>query len=117
MSDTVYLTAEQAAHKLGKSSAWVRHLCANGRVQGATKHGNSWMIPDPPVLLGRVRQGNLTATEAANLMGLSRQRVIELCKIGGIEGAAMQNGIWSIPYPIKRIERKNGRPKQEVVAA
>ncbi len=40
-----FITAEVAAEKWGISKRRVQMLCANGRVDGAFKHGGVWAIP------------------------------------------------------------------------
>ena len=45
--DVVNLTARHAAAELGVSERRVRQLAREGRVQGAVKHGNEWLIPSP----------------------------------------------------------------------
>ena len=41
-----YISASDAAKKWGVSERSVRNYCAEGRVEGATLVGKSWMIPD-----------------------------------------------------------------------
>ena len=110
MAETRWLTAKQAAEKLDVSSAWVRYLCQQGRMKGAEMLGVAgWMIPDPPVLLGK--RGDVdcvSAPEAARIMGISRQRVFDLCMEGKIKGAAKKGRFWEIPYPINRISHRPG---------
>lgn len=45
--DVVNLTARRAAQELGVSERRVRQLARDGRVRGAVKHGNEWLIPSP----------------------------------------------------------------------
>ncbi|MCY3656526.1 MAG: hypothetical protein OXG95_07935 [Chloroflexi bacterium] len=45
--DVVNLTARRAALELGVSERRVRQLARDGRVRGAVKHGNEWLIPSP----------------------------------------------------------------------
>ena len=45
--DVVNLTARLAAAELGVSERRVRQLAREGRVNGAVKHGNEWLIPSP----------------------------------------------------------------------
>ena len=117
MAEDILLTAKQTAEKLDVSPARVRDLCQRGRVRGAKKLGMAWMIPDPPVLLGKM--GNLggsdyvTAPEAARIMGISRQRLSDLCTEGKIKGAIQKGRYWSIPFPIERLQGRNGRPPRD----
>lgn len=123
MDETRWLTAKQAALKLGVSSTRVRDLCQQGRVKGAEMLGAAvgWMIPDPPVVVGKsgeLRGSYVTVPEAAHIMGISRQRLSVLCIEGKIKGATQRDGYyWSIPFPIERLRRPPGRrPKQAPVA-
>lgn len=40
-----YITPKEAAIRAGVTQAWIRALCAQGRIEGAKKWGRSWMIP------------------------------------------------------------------------
>ena len=40
-----YLTVKEAGEKWGITSRMVALYCADGRVEGATKKGNLWLIP------------------------------------------------------------------------
>lgn len=40
-----YMGIEEASQKWGLSKRFVQHLCAEGRVEGATRLGRAWMIP------------------------------------------------------------------------
>ena len=40
-----YMTATEAAEKWDISTRRVHTLCAEGRIEGVTRHGNSWAIP------------------------------------------------------------------------
>lgn len=40
-----YLSIREIAEKWGVSSRWVQVLCADGRIDGATRIGNMWVIP------------------------------------------------------------------------
>lgn len=42
-----YLSATEAAAKLGLSRARIKLLCAQERIKGACKAGNVWIIPLP----------------------------------------------------------------------
>ena len=110
-----WLTAREAAEKLGVHWSWVRHLCQNDRIKGATKLGKSWMIPDPPVVLNRFKGNLVTTPEAGRQLGITRQRVVELCRLGLIVGANRDSGTWAIPTPVKRLPAK--RSKKEPIAA
>ena len=53
-----YITANEAAKIIKKTSDYVRKLCANGEIEGAIKFGSAWIIPReaiekfPPKLRG-----------------------------------------------------------------
>ena len=111
-----WLTAEQAAKVLGLSAAGVRYLCNQGRLRGAKKLGWAWMIPSPPEKLRRVGKNEVTTSEAAELLGLTRSQVTLLCKTGDLKGAKFRDGRWAIPSPIERTRHKPGRPKRPVPA-
>ena len=57
-----YIGIEEAAKNWGLSKRFVQVLCANGRIEGATRLGRAWMIPrdavKPPD--GRTRAGRAT---------------------------------------------------------
>ena len=40
-----YLSIRETAEKWGVSSRWVQVLCADGRIEGAARIGNMWVIP------------------------------------------------------------------------
>lgn len=40
-----YISARDAADKWGITSRMVRCHCANGRISGAQKIGNTWVVP------------------------------------------------------------------------
>lgn len=42
----MYMTVKQAAEKWGISDRRVRILCSEGKIQGVTRKGRSWMIPE-----------------------------------------------------------------------
>ena len=115
MADTRWVSAKQAAEKLGLSSARVRDLCQQGRVKGAQNLGEAWMIPDPPVLRKIGDHDYVTAPEAARILGISRQRLFQLCMEGKIKGATQKDGYhWSIPFPIQRLRGPPGpRPRSQ----
>ena len=99
-----FVTPCEAAAELGISAASVREMCKRGRVAGACKKGGVWAIPTPVRIGGAVAEGFATSQEAADIMGVSRKRVIQLCVKGGLEGAVKQGNRWAIPLPIKRID-------------
>ena len=54
LKEGAWLTAPQAAARLDfAGTERVRVLCRQGRIVGAQKCGNVWLIPDPPVILPR----------------------------------------------------------------
>jgi hypothetical protein len=40
-----YLTVKEAGEKWGVSARWVTYYCVDGRIPGAEKKGNLWLIP------------------------------------------------------------------------
>lgn len=41
-----YLSIRETAEKWGLSVRWVQTLCSTGRIEGVTRIGNMWVIPD-----------------------------------------------------------------------
>lgn len=41
-----YLTVKEAGSKWGITSRMVNTYCVNGRIEGAVKKGNLWLIPE-----------------------------------------------------------------------
>lgn len=52
-----YLTAEKMAINWGVSIRRVQILCREGRITGATKHGNVWFIPEDATKPSPVKPG------------------------------------------------------------
>ena len=53
----VYVTATEYAELHGKGCAIVKRLCADGRIEGAIKKSNGWLIPeDAPYPERKVRE-------------------------------------------------------------
>ena len=44
-----YISAKAAAERWNVSSRWVTLLCADGKIKGAKKYKNRWMIPDATI--------------------------------------------------------------------
>ena len=63
--DVKNVTVEEAARRLGLSVRRVRRLCAEGRVEGATRLGRDWIIPTPV----QVSPGSRGPKGAARLAG------------------------------------------------
>lgn len=40
-----YLTMKEASQKWGVSSRMVTYYCANGKIEGAIKKGDIWLVP------------------------------------------------------------------------
>lgn len=51
MNETVFETAQEAAERLGVTVRAIQKWAANGRIQGATRHGKAWLIPKDAKLL------------------------------------------------------------------
>jgi hypothetical protein len=45
-------STQDAANMLGVSGVRMRQLCQQGRVAGAERVGNTWVIPLPPQIMG-----------------------------------------------------------------
>ncbi len=43
---TGYMTLKETSEKWGLSTRRINTLCVEGRIQGATKLGNMWIIPE-----------------------------------------------------------------------
>lgn len=111
---TKMLTADEAAEEVGVQSRTIRHWCQNGQVEGAQKFGGAWMIPSPVTVKQFAEDGFLSTEEAAKIMGITRQRLMQLCYAGAIVGAEKRGRLWAIPFPIRRIKKKPGRkPKRK----
>lgn len=41
-----YMTLKETAEKWGIGDSWINTLCLEGRIDGASKVGNVWVIPD-----------------------------------------------------------------------
>jgi len=47
IGDTVYLSVTEAGERMGCTGAWVRHLCREGKLEGALRHGaRIWLVPE-----------------------------------------------------------------------
>lgn len=40
-----FISVKEVSIKWNKSERWVQKLCAEGRIDGVQRFGNSWMIP------------------------------------------------------------------------
>jgi hypothetical protein len=40
-----YVSAQELADKWGVTRRWIQNLCIQGRIEGANKIGNMWLIP------------------------------------------------------------------------
>ena len=95
-----------------RADAWAREAALPERThQGGTKVRERLGDPVSPVkVVERVPDGiRTTPTEAAEELGLTLGRVLQLCEAGSIVGAEKVGHRWRIPYPIKRIPRRSGR--------
>ena len=55
-----YITAEKMAERWNVSLRQVQLLCKNGKIDGATKFGNTWAIPEnaaKPTRTGALKPG------------------------------------------------------------
>ena len=55
-----FITAKEAAEKWGVSTRSVQALCAEGKIEGATKMARVWIIPDSAEYPkdSRIKNGN-----------------------------------------------------------
>jgi len=110
-----YVSVPEAARELEVSATHVRTLCQQGRIVGAHKVGKVWVMPSPVQVLSVVEkaggaQGDLNASQAAAELGVSRMRMVQLCRLGRIAGARKVGKVWVIPTPVTRIPGRPGRP-------
>lgn len=54
-----YLTVKEAGEKWGITGRMVTHYCVAGRIPGAIKKGNLWLVPDDAEkpIDGRTKEG------------------------------------------------------------
>lgn len=62
-----YLTCIEAAEKLGISTRRIQQLCNKGQIDGAVKHGRSWMIP-----------ADLTGEAVSNKIGIKPRKPLPI---------------------------------------
>jgi len=61
-----YITAEEIAVKWNVSLRQVQLLCKNGKIEGASKFGNTWAIPknvEKPTRTGKLKPGRKPNTK------------------------------------------------------
>lgn len=65
-------TSKEIAAKWGIAERTVLNFCKNGKIEGAYKEGNKWMIPDDAVkpVDGRIKTGNYIKSNQKNLKSL-----------------------------------------------
>ncbi len=66
-----YLSIKEAAEKWGISPRRVQVLCSTGRIEGATRIGNIWAIPDDVTKPkdARIKSGKyISASKRTNCM-------------------------------------------------
>ena len=57
-----YMTSKEAAEYLKRADGTIRKQCRAGKFHGATKAGNTWIIPElsvkryPPNIINRTRE-------------------------------------------------------------
>lgn len=44
-----FMTSKEAAQSLNRSDSMIRKLCKSGKLSGAVKVGNTWLIPQKSV--------------------------------------------------------------------
>lgn len=113
-----YISAAEFAKKFNFTETWVWRLLREGRIPGAIKVVDRWLIPADavsPVYKERVRAvvspaGYETATKTAARWGVSSGLVRKFCNQGRIPGAVCQASRWLIPADaVKPAERERGR--------
>lgn len=97
------VSLEEAAKELGVGQQRLWKLCTLNHIQGARLVLGRWAIPFPVVRLDVRPDGCLDLEEAAKELGVTRQRVWELCQLGRIQGARVILGKWAIPSPVVRV--------------
>ena len=97
------VSLEEAAKELGVGQQRLWKLCTLNHIQGARLVLGRWAIPSPVVRLDVRPDGCLDLEEAAKELGVTRQRVWELCQLGRIQGARVILGKWAIPSPVVRV--------------
>ena len=60
-----YINIDEASKRWGLSKRFVQIMCADGRIDGATRFGRAWMIPKDAIrpIDGRSKQGRAQANE------------------------------------------------------
>ena len=67
-----YITAEEAASKLGVTARRVQQLCSSGKVEGAKIEANSWILPEECLTQISIRKKSSKGTEKKPLpIGIS----------------------------------------------
>ena len=98
------VTTGQAGKELGVRRRRVWELCTLGLIQGARLVAGRWAIPSPVVRVDRPSPDRYVGLEeAAKELGVTRQRVWELCQLGRIQGAHLIIERWAIPSPVVRL--------------
>jgi hypothetical protein len=62
--DMEYLTVKEAGVKWGISARRVTYYCVDGRIDGAEKKGNLWLIPDNAIKPADMRRKTNSNREA-----------------------------------------------------
>ena len=92
-----------------KSGHTIRRLIRQGRIKGAVRPGNEWLVPENARIVGIGRRDGygkykgLSAPEYARLHGRQKNRVYVLFREGKLEGATRgEHGIdipADLPWP------------------
>lgn len=71
-----FTSTKQTARDLDLTHSYVRRLCRTGRIKGAKKVGDTWMIPSPVVVLDPCKACRGSGREPT----LGMQYLCEVCK-------------------------------------
>ena len=102
--DEGFLSVQEAADELGKGLKHLYSYLLAERIQGAHKVNGEWQIPSPVVLLpppSSLKEGFLSVQEAADELGVSPDKMGNLCREGLVIGAYKEGWFWQIPNPVR----------------
>ncbi len=114
MGHMTYVKTEEAARRLGVSSAKVRRLAQTGELPAQAEGGNLlvWVpepkrsLPPPPIIEVEMRRrilaladegGLVPLVPAADALGVSAKTLRAACHRGDVDGAVQLGTAWHIP--------------------